>query len=576
MIKNGFTNFFIGSLVVILLVLALIAGYFTNNYIKKEKERAGLSQQQLLHFFDMKYRSMSEEMWTKSYEAIDNDVSAIVNEIRSKDYNLVLINETGNCVYSSSNYACVTPPEIKNMLSRGENIRKLEFDSKSNKYIFVAPLMVGSIVKGFLYTQIADPFEFYRGNFIILFISVLRWPILYLLVGWFLWSLLARQFFLKPYLQNVVLMEKKNALADLAAQVAHDIRSPLSAMEMISSQLGELPEEKRIIIRNSLNRIRDIANSLSLKNIQATIESPVKDVEIDGLQFFKDQSEITLLLPVLDLMVTEKRIENRDKLNASINFQQTEACYGLFANIKVNEIKRVLSNIINNAIESLPEFTGKVDVFLGENNSNQIQIVIQDTGKGIPKEVLPRLGIRGNTFHKHGGSGLGLAHAKEVIAILGGSVEIDSQECIGTRVTLNLPKQNAPTWFVPKVVLKSESTVVVFDDDQSIHQIWNGRIESRKNSQIKQIHFSSTNELRKYYGKNFADLGDALFLMDYEILNHKETGLDLIEELGIQSQSILVTSRYEEPAIRDRCEKLKIRLIPKSMSGFVPIEILPC
>ena len=35
-----------------------------------------------------------------------------------------------------------------------------------------------------------------------------------------------------------------------------------------------------------------------------------------------------------------------------------------------------------------------------------------------------------------------------------------------------------------------------------------------------------------------------------------------------------MASRYEEPAIRDRCEKLKIKLIPKSMSGFVPIEVV--
>ena len=65
----------------------------------------------------------------------------------------------------------------------------------------------------------------------------------------------------------------------------------------------------------------------------------------------------------------------------------------------------------------------------------------------------------------------------------------------------------------------------------------------------------------------------ALFLMDYEISGSTESGLDLIETLGIQKQSILVTSRYEEKNIRERCESLGVRLIPKSMSGFVPIEI---
>ena len=63
--------------------------------------------------------------------------------------------------------------------------------------------------------------------------------------------------------------------------------------------------------------------------------------------------------------------------------------------------------------------------------------------------------------------------------------------------------------------------------------------------------------------------------MDYELICATETGLDLIEELGIQKQSILVTSHYEETEIRSRCEKQGILLIPKSMSGFVPIGITP-
>lgn len=49
-------------------------------------------------------------------------------------------------------------------------------------------------------------------------------------------------------------------------QVSHDIRSPLAALEMISGSINELPEEKRIIVRSAINRIRDIANSLLKEN----------------------------------------------------------------------------------------------------------------------------------------------------------------------------------------------------------------------------------------------------------------------------------------------------------------------
>ena len=204
-----------------------------------------------------------------------------------------------------------------------------------------------------------------------------------------------------------------------------------------------------------------------------------------------------------------------------------------------------------------------------------MQITIKDTGKGVPPELIAKLGIRGNTFHKKGGSGLGLAHAKETLESFGGTLQIESKIGVGTTLTLLLPKEEAPDWFVPKIKLKNISKIIVFDDDQSIHQIWKGRFESVQveETRLELIHFSTPVDLRKYFGQNFAELDDALFLMDYEILDHQNTGLDLIEELGIHSQSILVTSRYEENTIRTRCEKLGVKLIPKSMSGFVPIEV---
>ena len=374
--------------------------------------------------------------------------------------------------------------------------------------------------------------------------------------------------------QNESEAHHAKAIFNIASQVAHDIRSPLSALEMVSSQLIELSEEKRTIIRNSLSRIRDIANSLSVRTHTNEPTNYEKTEELKG-HSEKKRTESTLLLPVLDMIVTEKRIENRDQLNLKINFDQTQTSYGLFSNVEIHNFKRALSNLINNAIESLPDSKGKVDIYLEEHGKDLIRISIKDTGIGISKDLISKLAIRGNTFNKEGGSGLGLAHAKEVLASFGGSLEIQSEENFGTTVSIFLPKQSAPDWFIPKLIVTAQTKIIILDDDQSIHEIWKEKFDSLNisKSHIDLFHFSNPNEFRKYFGKNFDELGDALFLMDYEILNHKETGLDLIEELGIRSQSILVTSRYEEPIVRDRCEKMGVKLIPKSMSGFVPIEV---
>jgi signal transduction histidine kinase len=361
-------------------------------------------------------------------------------------------------------------------------------------------------------------------------------------------------------IQSLAIAEKT---ASIASQIAHDIRSPLAALDMISLSLQELPEEKRLIIKGSINRIKDIANQLSVtKSINNNTQSSLNDLPTDN----------QLLLPLLDMLVTEKRTEYRKELGIEIDFNQTNECYGLFANINSNEFKRVFSNIINNAIEAIPSKAGKVCINLS-HNQNLVELHITDNGKGIPADLLPKIGQKGNTFNKIGGSGLGLSHAINTIKNWGGTLEIDSVEGKGTTVKIKLPKSNPPNWFVPKISCEAKSKIVIIDDDQTIHRIWKGRFESIPNNNIKLISFSNPDDFKKFYSNNYIELESTTFLVDFEMLNHTQSGLDLIEEFKIQNQSILVTSRYEENQILSRCDKLGLKLIPKSMSGFVPILV---
>ena len=92
--------------------------------------------------------------------------------------------------------------------------------------------------------------------------------------------------------------------------------------------------------------------------------------------------------------------------------------------------------------------------------------------------------------------------------------------------------------------------------------------------------FSNPEQFRDWYdfvkvGANNHSPLNILFLCDYEFLGSKESWLDVIEDLGLAKQTILVTSRYEEKDVRERCARLKIKLIPKPLAGFVPIILDP-
>ncbi len=365
---------------------------------------------------------------------------------------------------------------------------------------------------------------------------------------------------------------QSESLIKVASQISHDIRSPLSALEMMFPSLNELPEEKRLIIRNAVNRIKDIANDLLRKHKD---HSQGHDIETMAVENTFNNTSSHLLLTLLEEIISEKRIQYRNALNSEIYFHQSKDSYGHFAKVNPAEFKRLMSNLINNAIEALPKKAGVVKIGLQAREKTVI-ISIEDNGVGIPKELLSKIGVRGATFNKSGGSGLGLFGARESIQQWGGELIIESRDGVGTKISVALPKSEHPEWFVPKLSVKRKTSVIAFDDDQTIHQIWKGRFESLniKDEEVSLRHFTSPAQLRQFYGENFTDLDNDLFLMDYEIIGSDDTGLDLIEQLGIQSQSILVTSRYEEESIRSRCIRQNIKILPKSMSGFVPIEFI--
>jgi hypothetical protein len=190
----------------------------------------------------------------------------------------------------------------------------------------------------------------------------------------------------------------------------------------------------------------------------------------------------------------------------------------------------------------------------------------------MEKSVLEKLGDRGFSYNKNFGNGLGLNHAFQEINASKGNIDFDSIPGVGTTVRVILPKSEPPDWFVPKIKLSGLNKIIVLDDDPSVHEIWRRRFEQKVHSgQIELFNFSSAREFSGFYRQNFADLEDCLFLIDYEISSHGDTGLDVIENLGIQKQSVLVTSYYEDDIIRNRCARIGVKFIPKMMAGFVPV-----
>ena len=264
-----------------------------------------------------------------------------------------------------------------------------------------------------------------------------------------------------------------------------------------------------------------------------------------------------------------------------------KSSYGAFVKADGKDLMRLLSNLINNSVEAFADKTGEVTVAVRAYRET-IHLSVRDNGRGIPPEVLKRLGEAGVTHGKEGtesGSGLGVYHAKKSVEAIGGKFNIASQVGMGTQMDILLPRTETPVWFPESIKLKSGTVVCCLDDDLTIHQIWKGRLDSMqafgKNIQIQ--NFTSATEFKQFVSLQASSDAEKVFLIDYELLGQGTNGLEVIQELGLQelgrqelgprANVILVTSRYEEPEIRRKVESLKIKLLPKSLAGFVPIII---
>ncbi len=360
-------------------------------------------------------------------------------------------------------------------------------------------------------------------------------------------------------------MYASEVLVNLSVQVAHDIRSPLAALDMAVKNTADMPEEQRLVIRNASNRIRDIANNL--------IEKYRRPGAAQVVSSASSGTVVCLLSGLLDPLLTEKRLQFQSKPGVQLDMPLSSESYGLFASVQSVEFRRVVSNLVNNAVESLGD-KGTISLRLAHAGGN-ISISISDNGKGIPPDILAKLGQKGETHGKAGGSGLGLYHARTTVESWGGTLSIASDVGKGTTVTLTLPATAPPQWFVPELAFEAGQPVVLLDDDPTIHQVWKGRFASSRVHEydVEPINFTEPAQLRQWVAVNHDKAKTAIYLLDYELLGHKETGFSLAQELGLAGRAILVTSRWEEPQILAECRSIGLRLLPKNLSGLVPIRV---
>lgn len=360
------------------------------------------------------------------------------------------------------------------------------------------------------------------------------------------------------------LLEKEEEFRKLANQVAHDIRSPLMSLSMIVKTCVEIPESKRIALREAATGIGDIANHLLDR---------YKQNEIDSVE---TEEQKAILVPTILLeLLTSKKYQHK-QLPIKFNCHFEDATQFIFIKTQQGAFKRMLSNLMNNAVDALDGKMGTVSLHLSANNE-WVKITLQDTGKGMSPELIAKIMNKtAVTEGKKEGHGIGLTQVWDTLDKNQGEMNIVSQRRQGTTIILNFPRVKAPNWIAEQIVLNKNDLVIILDDDISIHRAWQTRFETilDKNSGISCKHFENGEDALDFINTlSTKDKAKVFLLSDYELLKQELNGLHIIAQSEIK-RSILVTSHYADPITQEKAVNAGIKILPKQLASDVSIKII--
>ncbi len=330
--------------------------------------------------------------------------------------------------------------EVLSTSSKNEFIKIDVKDYSSSKNIDIAHELKALFIKNIVVpiyfdsagnTKIGEAVFSYK-LFSLVFETFLSW--LFLLIISSFWIYQFRKNTIKSYEKEIEL-DLARRLSDLSRKVAHDIRSPLSALNMMVGHYKSIPEEQKEIIQQVVSRINGIADDLLNDTKKQPTANPSITSSTPEIKTYK-------IIPAIKNLVNEKNLEFQSIPGVEVILRLNSCPEDIEVAIPDKSLQRLLSNLINNSIDAMTD-NGMIFIEV-QNRAPTLVISVIDFGKGIPPDVLEKLNNK--EFLSHGkehsnksGSGIGLESAYNDLQKVGGSLKIESKLEVGTRVTIEIP-----------------------------------------------------------------------------------------------------------------------------------------
>lgn len=223
------------------------------------------------------------------------------------------------------------------------------------------------------------------------------------------------------------ILRRKQALAEMSAMLAHEIRNPLGSMELLTALLAESPLDERGREWNEQLRA-------GVRMLAATVNNV--------LEFYGPSQPELLPADLGELLIASERflrpMAQQSKVRIVLENELSGAGVGVFIAADRHRLQQVLFNLALNAFRAMPQ--GGMLRMRGYSlpGPKLAVLELEDNGSGIPPQNMDRIFLSGFTT-RPGSPGIGLAVCKELVEQHQGTISVVSALEIGTTFTLRFP-----------------------------------------------------------------------------------------------------------------------------------------
>ena len=265
----------------------------------------------------------------------------------------------------------------------------------------------------------------------------------------------------------------------LLANMSHEIRTPLTGIvgfaSLLEKEVGEPHREFAQLIGIGARRLMDMLNAVLAL---AKLEADQVEMEFDALSVHDEAQTIVHIFRPL-----------ARQQGLTIQFKATEAGRRAHARLDRGAFSSIMHNLLSNALKFTDKGTITVSVDAeGLANEGHIVLQVQDSGEGIDPSFLPYLfdefrqestGIG----RAHGGSGLGLAITRQLVTLMHGEIDVQSEKGKGSTFSVTLPStdeavKETSAVAQPSVASSGEMRLLVVEDNEDTGLLMQAVLES--------------------------------------------------------------------------------------------------